>query len=74
VETPVREAREASPSPQLIAKAQAAVDEFRPDCFWFWHPDAKIRNRSDIKNAIRHLREYGGWKAWYTAQELQKCL
>jgi hypothetical protein len=31
-------------SPELIARASALVQE-HPECFWFRHPDARIRAR-----------------------------
>jgi hypothetical protein len=61
-------------SGELIALAAQAVRDFKGDCFWFRHPEARIRYRNDIQVIIRHLREYGGWKAWRRAQEIQKCL
>lgn len=66
--------RERTPAPpELAARAMALVDEF-PRCFWFWHPDASVRYLDDVRLVIHHLREYGGWKAWEAAQELQECL
>ena len=59
--------------PELVARAEAAVSEFR-GCFWFRHPEARVRFRDDVRLVITHLREYGGWKAWRVAQELQRCL
>lgn len=60
--------------PELVEKAEAAVREFSIACFWFRHPHAQVRLFGDVRLVIRHLREYGGWKAWWTAQELQRCL
>ena len=60
--------------PELVAKAEAAVREFGVQCFWFRHPEAKIRFMGEVRLVIQHLREYGGWRAWWTAQELQRCL
>ena len=57
----------------LVDRAAALMREF-PDCFWFWHPDAQILNRSDLRLVISHLREYGDRRAWRAAQELKKCL
>jgi hypothetical protein len=57
----------------LVARAEALVREFR-ECFWFRHPDAKVRNRDDVPLVIKHLREYGDKRAWRAAQELRKCL
>ena len=61
-------------SPELIAKAEALVREYSVHCFWFWHPEAKVRFLGDIRLVIHHLREYGNRRAWLAAQELQRCL
>ena len=68
---------EESPPPYVSEKAleqaRRLVKEF-PECFWFRHPEATTDNRDDILLVIRHLREYGGHRAWYAAQDLWKCL
>jgi len=60
--------------PALIARAEALVREYGARCFWFRHPDARIRFVGDVRIVIEHLREYGDRKAWRAAQELQRCL
>jgi len=45
-----------------------------PECFWFRHPEARIRHLEDIRLVVEHLREYGDRRAWWAAQELHKCL
>lgn len=60
-------------SPELIARASALVRQF-PECFWSWHPEARVRQRADVRLVVEHLREYGGWRAWRAAQDLHKCL
>ncbi len=60
--------------PELIAKAEAAVRDFEVQCFWFWHPEARVTRLGDVRQVVEHLREYGNWRAWRTAQELQRCL
>jgi len=57
----------------LIARAEELIRQF-PSCFWFRHPEARVRNRGDIPLVIQHLREYGDRRAWTAAQELRKCL
>ena len=59
--------------PELVIRAEQAVEEFHR-CFWFRHPEARVRYLDDIEVVIRHLREYGNWKAWWAAQDLRKCL
>jgi hypothetical protein len=65
--------REPAP-PELIAKAEALVREYEIQCFWFWHPEAKVRFMGDLRIVVENLREYGNWHAWRAAQELQRCL
>jgi hypothetical protein len=57
----------------LLERAEALVHEF-PGCFWFRHPEARVRDRGDIALVIRRLREYGDRRAWRAAQDLHKCL
>ncbi len=59
--------------PELVERAKALVRSF-PECFWFRHPEARIRYIEDIRLVVEHLREYGDRRAWYAAQELHKCL
>ncbi len=59
--------------PELVTRAEQAVKDFH-SCFWFRHSEARIRYLDDVELVIRHLREYGGWRAWHTAQDLRKCL
>ena len=58
---------------ELVARAESLISEF-PGCFWFRHPEARIRDRNDIPLVIQHLREYGDQRAWRAAQALRKCL
>jgi hypothetical protein len=59
--------------PELVARASALVRSF-PECFWFRHPEARIYYLGDVRLVIEHLREYGGHRAWWSAQELHRCL
>lgn len=61
-------------SPELIAKAEALVREYDVHCFWFRHPDARVRFLGDVRLVVHHLREYGNWRAWQAAQNLYRCL
>ena len=70
----LRELPPPTPAPaELIAYAVALVTA-NPDCFWFRHPEAGIRHLEDVRLVVEHLREYGGHRAWRSAQELQQCL
>jgi hypothetical protein len=60
-------------SEEVLVRARAIAGEF-PECIWFWHPEYTIKDRGSIVLLIRHLREYGGHRAWWAAQELWKCL
>ncbi len=59
--------------PELVERASALVRTY-PECFWFRHPEARIRHLEDVRLIIDHLREYGDRRAWRSAQELQQCL
>jgi hypothetical protein len=59
--------------PELIEHAWSLVRE-HPECFWFWHPEARIRHLEDVRLVVERLREYGGHQAWREAQELNRCL
>ena len=59
--------------PELVERATALV-RTNPECFWFRHPDARVRHLEDVRLVVEHLREYGGWRAWWAAQDLHKCL
>jgi len=59
--------------PELVARAAALV-KGHPECFWFWHPEARVRDLEDVRLVVEHLREYGDRRAWWDAQELHKCL
>jgi hypothetical protein len=59
--------------PELVERATVLVRN-HPECFWFRHPEARIRHLEDVRLVVEHLREYGDRRAWRDAQELQKCL
>ena len=71
----IPEGNEFSPPapPELLAQAAALVKSY-PECFWFWHPDVRIRSLEDVRLVIEHLREYGDRRAWLAAQDLNRCL
>jgi hypothetical protein len=60
-------------SPEVVALATELVRNFS-ECFWFWHPEARVRYEDDARLVIGHLREYGDKRAWAAAKELKKCL
>ena len=59
--------------PELIERATELVRTY-PECFWFRHPEARIRSLEDVRLVVEHLREYGDRRAWWAAQQLHKCL
>jgi hypothetical protein len=59
--------------PELIEHAWSLVRQ-HPECFWFRHPEARIRHLEDVRLVVEHLREYGDRRAWREAQELHRCL
>jgi len=77
--SPEMEATETDPAltpspPELIARAEALVREYGVQCFWFWHPDARVRTREDVQLVVKELRRNGSRKAWLAAKELKRCL
>lgn len=60
-------------SPEVVALATELVGKFS-ECFWFRHPEARVRYEDDVRLVIEHLREYGDKRAWAAAKELKKCL
>jgi len=60
-------------SPEVVALATDLVRRFS-ECFWFRHPEARVRYEDDARLVIEHLREYGDKRAWEAAKELKKCL
>jgi len=63
-----------TPAPPEVVERAAALVRNHPECFWFRHPEARIRHLEDVRLVVEHLREYGDRRAWREAQELQKCL
>jgi len=59
--------------PELVARAADLVKRY-PECFWFWHSEARIRHLEDVRLVVEHLREYGDRRAWLDAQDLYRCL
>jgi hypothetical protein len=59
--------------PELIKRASELVKQY-PECFWFWHSEARVRHLEDVRLVVEHLREYGGHCAWWDAQDLHRCL
>ena len=69
-----REMPPPTPAPaELCARASALV-RGHPECFWFWHPEARVRHYEDVRLVVEHLREYGDRRTWRDAQELHRCL
>jgi len=60
-------------SSEVVELAMDLVRRF-PECFWFRHPEAKVRYLDDARLVVDHLREYGDKRTWEAAKELQKCL
>lgn len=59
--------------PDLIERASELVRTYS-ECFWFWHPEARIQHLEDVRLVVEHLRKYGDCRAWWAAQELHQCL
>ncbi len=63
-----------TPAPQDLIDRATALVKRHPECFWFRHPEARVRHLEDVRLVIEHLREYGNRRAWFEAQELHECL
>ena len=63
-----------TPAPLELVERAAALVRSHPECFWFRHPEARIRYLEDVRLVIEHLREYGDHRAWWAAQRLHQCL
>ena len=59
--------------PELVERASILI-KHHSECFWFRHPDARIRYIEDVRLVIERLRGYGDRRAWREAQELHRCL
>ena len=60
--------------PEITRLTRTPLVQTYPECFWFRHPEARIRYLEDVRVIIEHLREYGDRRAWWAAQELHQCL
>jgi hypothetical protein len=58
--------------PELVAQAEDLVKEYGAQCFWFRHPEARVKYLDDVDLVIQRLREYGDHAAWKDAQALKK--
>jgi len=70
----LREAPAPTPAPPELCERAMALVKHYPECFWFRHPEARIRHIEDVRLVVEHLREYGDRHAWREAQELHRCL
>jgi len=59
--------------PGVGAQAADLVRQF-PECFWFRHPEARVRFVDDARLVVEHLREFGDKRAWDAAAALQRSL
>ena len=63
-----------TPAPAELCERAMTLVRSHPECFWFWHPEARVRHLEDVRLVVEHLREYGDRRAWWDAQELHRCL
>lgn len=64
----------ATPAPEELIERAWALVKGHPGCFWFRHPDARIRHLGDVRLVVERLRGYGDRVTWREAQELNRCL
>ena len=47
-----------TPAPQDLCERAMGLVRSHPECFWFRHPEARIRHLEDVLLVVDHLREY----------------
>ena len=70
----LREMPPPTPAPAELCERAAVLVRSHRECFWFRHPEARIRHLEDVRLVVEHLREYGDRRAWRDAQDLHRCL
>jgi hypothetical protein len=68
------EASPPTPAPAELCERAATLVRSHPECFWFRHPEARIRHLENVRLEVEHIREYGDRRVWWDAQELHRCL
>ena len=63
-----------TPAPAELCERAMGLVRAHSECFWFWHPEARVRHLEDVRLVVEHLREYGDRRTWWDAQELHRCL
>ena len=56
-------------SPEKLALAQQAFEQFHTQCFWFMREDLRVTGE-DIETIIRGLRSHGNREAFLIAARL----
>jgi hypothetical protein len=70
----LRELPPPTPAPAELCERATTLVRSHPECFWFRHPEARIRHLEEVRLVVEHLREYGDRRTWRDAQELHRCL
>src|SRR5260370_27527791 len=70
IQTQIEEFAPPTPAPPALLERATALVKDHLECFWFRHPEARIRYLEDVRLVVEHLREYGDRCAWRSAQEL----
>ena len=63
-----------TPAPAELCERAMGLVRAHSECFWFWHPEARVRHLEDVRLVVEHLREYGDRRTWWDAQELHRGL
>lgn len=64
-----------SPVPaSALPRFQAAILQFRTECFWSWDTSRPVTTEGVAREVIRQLRVHGGKRGWRTAADLVRCL
>lgn len=59
---------------EVQVRFQAALTQFRGECFWAWDITQPALDRAQVREIIRNLRLHGGKPGWRAAAELVRCL
>jgi hypothetical protein len=59
----------ANASPEKLALAQRAFEQFHTRCFWFMRADLRVGGE-DLREIVRGLRAHGNREAFFIAAKL----
>lgn len=66
--------KSSTPAPEELIERAWALVKGHPECFWFWHPEARVYDLDCVRLVVKQLRQYGDHESWRDAQDLHRCL